>query len=145
MDSFKLYCESVNKPLFNHLDFSDEKLKQSVELYMKMEFLPMQSRYVMIINDIKKYNNDIILILQNGTLKVNKNILTIIPYFKNLFEIFEENINEIYLKTTVELMMLIIESIYFQDINVHKIHTIDIIDLLELIDMLMLTMVQLLL
>lgn len=112
-----------------------EQFKSSVELYMKMTFLSIQSRQKMIMNDVKKYITNVTIVLRNGKIKVNKYILSIIPYFDYLFENDHEEF--VYIDTTLECMNIIIDSVYFSTLDTHKINIYNIVEILRMMDMLL--------
>lgn len=109
------------------------QFKSSVELYMKMTFLPIQSRHQMIMNDVKKYITNVTIVLRNGKIKANKYILSIIPYFDYLFENNHEEF--VYIDTTVQCMNVIIDSVYFSTLDTLNINIGNIVEILRLMDM----------
>lgn len=109
------------------------QFKSSVELYMKMTFLPIQSRHDMIMNDVKKYITNVTIVLRNGKIKANKYILSIIPYFDYLFENDHEEF--VYIDTTVQCMNIIIDSVYFSTLDTLNINIGNIVEILRLMDM----------
>ena len=107
MDAFLNFIESYNPDLYHVLQH-DHRVIESVK-YLNTS--TKYSKYIMIINHIKKTVVDIRLILNNGYIDAYKPILSLIPYFEYLFE-NSDDIKEIRLHTSVEAMSIIIDSIY---------------------------------
>jgi hypothetical protein len=130
MEAFFNHVKSTNLPLHNVLKTLD--ITNTVNLYTKLEFLGDVQRHAMIMNDIKNTLQDVKLILNNGTILVNKAILSIIPYFKDMFEDCDDFLSEVSIDASYEAMTIIINSVYFDHI---KLDNKNIIEVLCLMDM----------
>lgn len=130
MEAFFNHVKSTNLPLHDVLKTLD--ITNTVNLYTKLEFLGDVQRHAMIMNDIKNTIQGFKIILNNGTILVNKAILSIIPYFKDMFEDCDDFLTEVSIDASYEAMTIIINSVYFDHIKLHKNSIIEVIRLMDL-------------
>ncbi len=122
----KLYDFSLYEALMPHQD----EFVQTVNLYSNLIFLTEDIRHNMIMNDIKKTMTNVKLILNNGEIDCHKSILSIMPYFKILFEDCEGDV--IYLDASLESMTIIINALYFTFINLDSSNLMDVMILFDM-------------
>lgn len=143
METFLEYVKTLDESLFTALSKLplDEYIEfnKTVELYMKMVFVPIHHRFDMIMNDIRKHLNNMTLILTDGELRVNQSIISIIPYFEYLFEHDTPDTSIQYVKIDfpVNVMKIIIEWVYFHTFDSTKIPINLIVDILNAMDVML--------
>lgn len=130
MEAFFNHVKTTNLPLHDVLKTFD--ITTIVDFYAKLKFLGDVERHAMIMNEIKNTMHDLKLILNNGDILVNKAIVSIIPYFKDMFEDCDASSADVSIDASYEAMTIIVDSVYFPYI---KLDTKTIIEVVSLMDM----------
>lgn len=132
MEAFLNHLKTINLPLYNILKELNDEIINIVNFYSNMKFLGISQLSGMIMNDIKNSITDVTLILNDGTIKAYKPILSIIPYFKCLFEDCEGD--EVVIDASFSAMKIIIDAVYFSHI---QLNNNDLLEVMRLMDMFM--------
>ena len=131
MQAFLNYVKSIDLSMYTILNALENiEFIKTVEFYSNLTFLTDDCRYGMIMNDVKNTMIDIKLILTNGEINAYKPILSIIPYFKGLFEDCQGEV--VYIDASIEAMKIIIDAVYFSFIRLDKDTIFEVMLLLDM-------------